>query len=74
MFFLLPTTFIGISRHFKPALTEFLAICTYLFENENIKEVRDTFDRLTMAGQAVKGWIPKKIVGTIIKQSRKGLD
>ncbi len=53
---------------------EFLTICTYLFENKKIKEVRDTFDRLTMADQAVEGWIPKKIVGAIIKQSRKGLD
>jgi len=53
---------------------EFLAICTYLFENEKIKEVRDTFDRLTMADQAVKGWLHKKIVGTIVQQSRKGLD
>jgi len=53
---------------------EFLAICTYRFENDNIKEVRDTFDRLTMADQAVKGWLPKKIVSAIVQQSRKGLD
>jgi len=53
---------------------EFLAICTYLFENEKIKEVRDVFDRLTMADQAVKGWLPKKMVGAIVQQSRKGLD
>jgi len=53
---------------------EFLAICTYQFSNGKIKEMRDAFDRLTMANQAVKGWLPKKMVGAIVQKTSKGLD
>ncbi len=53
---------------------EFLAICTYQFSNSKIKEMRDAFDCLTVVNQTAKGWLPKKIVGTIVQKGRKGLD
>lgn len=53
---------------------EISSICTYQFSNGKIKKMRDAYDRLTLVNQAVKGWLPKKIVGAIIQQSRKGLD
>ena len=50
-----------------------LAFCAYEFAGDKIKEVRTTFDRLSMAQQAVKGWLPKMMVNMIVKQSEKGL-
>ena len=51
----------------------FLAICAYEFADDKIKEVRTTFDRLSMAQQAVKGGLPKMMVNMIVKQAEKGL-
>lgn len=53
---------------------EILTICTYQFSYGKIKEMRDAFDRLAIASQAVKGWLPKKMVGVIVQKSREGLD
>ena len=50
---------------------EFLAMCAYEFSNGKIKEVRTTYDRLLIAQQAVKGWLPKMLVNFIVKQSEK---
>jgi len=50
---------------------EFLAMCAYEFSNGKIKEVRATYDRLLIAQQAVKGWLPKMLVNFIVKQSEK---
>ncbi len=50
---------------------EFLAMCAYEFSNGKIKEVRTTYDRLLIAQQAVKGWLPKMLVNLIVKQSEK---
>ncbi len=50
-----------------------LAMCAYEFEGDKIKEVRTTFDRLSMAQQAVKGWLPKMMVNMMVKQAEKGL-
>lgn len=50
-----------------------LAMCAYEFEGDKIKEVRTTFDRLSMAQQAVKGGLPKMMVNMIVKQAEKGL-
>ena len=52
---------------------EVLAICAYEFRGEKIQEARTTFDRLLLAKQAAKGWLPKKLVNSIIKQAEKGL-
>ena len=53
---------------------EFLGICTFQFSNGKIKEWHDVFDRLSIINQSVKSWLPKKMVNTIVQQSRKGLD
>ncbi len=50
-----------------------LAMCAYEFEGDKIKETRTTYDRLAMAQQAVKGWLPKMMVNMIAKQAEKGL-
>jgi len=68
----------GVDEHIVTGVhdgvpVEFLAICTYQFSNGKIKEMRDAFDRLTMADQAVKGWLPKKMIGTIVQKTRDGL-
>ena len=52
---------------------EVLAMCAYEFRGEKIQEARTTFDRLLLAKQAAKGWLPKKLVNSIIKQAEKGL-
>ena len=52
---------------------EGLAMCAYEFEGDKIKETRTTYDRLAMAQQAVKGWVPKMMVNMIAKQAEKGL-
>jgi len=49
-----------------------LAFCAYELEGDKIKEVRSTFDRLSMAQQVVSG-LPKMMVNMIIKQTEKGL-
>ena len=50
-----------------------LAMCAYEFEGDKIKESRTTYDRLSMAQQAVKGWLPKMMINMIVKQAEKGL-
>jgi len=50
---------------------EFLAMCAYEFSNGKIKEVRTTYDRLLIAQQAVKGWLPKMLVNFIVRQAEK---
>ena len=50
-----------------------LAMCAYEFAGDKIKETRTTFDRLSMAQQAVKGWLPKMMVNMMVKQAEKGL-
>jgi hypothetical protein len=52
---------------------EGLAMCAYEFDGDKIKEVRTVYDRLLMAKQAAKGWLPKTLVNSIIKQAEKGL-
>ena len=50
---------------------EVLAMCAYEFSNGKIKEVRTTYDRLLIAQQAVKGWLPKMLVNFIVRQAEK---
>ncbi len=52
---------------------EVLAMCAYEFRGDKIKETRTTFDRLSLAKQAAKGWLPKKLVNFMVKQAEKGL-
>lgn len=53
---------------------EVLAFCAYEFNDDGkIQTVRTTYDRLSMAQQAAKGWFPRWLVGLIVKQAEKGL-
>ena len=49
-----------------------LAYCAYELEGDKIKEVRSTFDRLSMAQQVASG-LPKMMVNMIVKQTEKGM-
>lgn len=49
-----------------------LAICAYEFSGDKIKEIRTTYDRLSMAEQAATG-LGKWMVNLIVKQTEKGL-
>jgi len=49
-----------------------LAMCAYEFEGDKIKNVRTTYDRLSMAQQSVSG-LPKMMINMIVKQAEKGL-
>ncbi len=50
---------------------EVLAMCAYEFSDGKIKEVREAFDRLALAQQVAKGWLPKMLVNLIVKQAEK---
>ena len=46
-------------------------MCAYEFSDGKIKEVRAAFDRLSLAQQAAKGWLPKMLVNFIVKKMEK---
>ena len=48
-------------------------MCAYEFSNDKIREVKTVFDRLLIAKQAAKGWLPETLVNLIVKQAEKGL-
>ncbi len=52
---------------------EVLAMCAYEFSGDKIQNARTTFDRLSLAQQAAKGWFAKWLLGLIVKQAQKGL-
>ena len=56
------------------AQAEFLAMSSFEFSNGKIKLWRQVYDRLAIAEQTARGFLPKKTVGTIVKQARKGLE
>ncbi len=53
---------------------EFLVMSSYEFSNGKFKLWRQIFDRLSIAEQTAKGFLPQKAVGEIVKAARKGLD
>ena len=48
-------------------------VAMYDFKDGKAQEIRGYLDRLMMAKQVVKGWFPKRIINTIVKQAEKGL-
>ena len=52
---------------------EFLEIDACECSDGKIKHIRSVYDRLSVAKQAAKGWLPKMMVNSMIKQSEKGL-
>ena len=45
-------------------------MCAYEFSNDKIREVRTVYDRLLIAKQAAKGWLPKTLVNSIVKHAK----
>ena len=62
-----------ISGTMKGKRVAVLAMCAYEFEGDKIKEVRTTFDRLSMGQQAATGCLPRMMLNMIVRQSEKGL-
>jgi len=52
---------------------EFLEIDAYECSDGKIKHVRSVYDRLSVVKQAAKGWLPKMMVNSMVKQTEKGL-
>ena len=52
---------------------EFLAMCAYEFKDDKIKNLRSVYDRLSLAKQLARGWLPQRIVNSVVKQVEKGL-
>ena len=50
---------------------EVLAMCSYEFSDGKIKKVSSVYDRLSMAQQVAKGWLPKMLVNLIVKKAEK---
>jgi uncharacterized protein (TIGR02246 family) len=48
-------------------------LCAYEFSEGKIKRILTVYDRLAMAKQVAKGWLPQKAVAAIEKASGKGL-
>ncbi len=48
-------------------------LCTYEASDGKIKRILTLYDRLSMARQVAKGWLPQKAVAAVIKASEKGL-
>ncbi len=53
---------------------EFLVMSSYEFSNGKFKLWRQVYDRLAIAEQTAKGFLPQKTVGAIVREARKGLD
>ena len=60
-----------ISGTYQGQRGEVLAMCAYEFSDDKIKALRTTFDRLSLAQQTAKGWLPKWLVNFIAKQTEK---
>lgn len=52
---------------------EVLAWCAYEFSGGKIKQLRTIYDRLSIAQQVAKGWLPRWLVGMIVRRLEKGL-
>jgi len=52
-----------------------LCLSLYEFENQKVKELNVTYDRLSVADHFAEsmGWLSKKAVSSIVKQMEKGL-
>lgn len=53
---------------------EFSVMSSYEFSNGKFKLWRTIFDKLSIAEQTAKGFLPQKMVGAIVQKARKGLD
>jgi ketosteroid isomerase-like protein len=47
--------------------------CFYKFSGQKIQHHTLYYDRISMAQQVVKGWFPKRIIGSVTGQMEKGL-
>jgi ketosteroid isomerase-like protein len=63
----------NIAGTFEGKRVEVLAMCAWEFRNGKIQRMSTVMDRLLMAKQGAKGWLPKWIVNTVVKQAEKGL-
>jgi len=57
----------------KGSKWEVPVISAYEFSGDKIQYIRGYYDRLAVAKQAAKGWIPKRVVNSVVKAWEKGL-
>ncbi len=50
---------------------ELLVMLAYEFSDGKIKKVRLVFDRLSLAQQLIRGWLPKMLVNFIVRKAEK---
>jgi hypothetical protein len=62
-----------LSGTFQGRKFEFLAMCAYEFSGDKIKNVRSTYDRLTIAQQTVKSWPASYFINMVVKQTEKSM-
>jgi ketosteroid isomerase-like protein len=61
-----------ISGTLKGVKAEYLALCAYELKDDKIREVRAVYDRLSLAKQVARGWLPKWLVGQVAKWAERG--
>jgi len=60
-----------ISGTFRGQQYKVLTVGMYEFSGNKIKAIRDVGDRLLVAQQAAKGWLPRTMINMIVKQMEK---
>ena len=60
-----------IATTFQGRKLEGLVMCAYEFKGDKIQAITTVYDRLLVAKQAAKGWLAKKLVNSIVKQTEK---
>jgi hypothetical protein len=63
----------SVSWTFGREKTEFLSMCAYEFSGDKIKSIREVYDRLLIAQQAAKGWLPKTLINMVVKHMEKAM-
>ncbi len=60
-----------VSGTFRGQPYKVLTVGMYEFSGNKIKAIRDVGDRLLVAQQAAKGWLPRTMINMIVKQMEK---
>ena len=63
-----------VGMEIKKDCAEFMVMSSYEFSNGKFKISRTIFDKLSIAEQTAKVFLPQKMVGAIVQKDRKGLD
>ena len=62
-----------ISTYIQSKKCEFLVMCAYEISDGKFKTITTVYDRLLIAQQAAKGWLPKTLINMVTKQMEKAM-